>query len=195
MIGCGNSFIQWCEFDWPSFATLASGLAAVIGAVVVGSKQVGIARRQADITDKQADILDRQVKLEEAKLRAELFQRRLTTFEATADFVLHIAALQGQDEKADARISLFAEKMRESQYLFEDPAVYKRLREIFEMGNKSRTDRAIAQAYHEEQRSDPDRAARQERMLNVPTWTFATLEELSELFRHDLSILPRSAPQ
>ncbi|MCJ2187374.1 hypothetical protein [Novosphingobium beihaiensis] len=170
-------------------------MAAVIGAVIVGSKQVGIAKRQADITDKQADILDRQVKLEAAKLRADLFQRRLETFEATADFVLHIAALPEHDEKADARISLFAEKMRESQYLFEDPAVYKRLREIFEIGNKSRTDRAIAQAYHEEQRPDPDRQARQERMLNVAAWTFATLEELSDLFRHDLSILPRSKPQ
>ncbi|MFY7838179.1 MAG: hypothetical protein ACOVQ0_18060 [Novosphingobium sp.] len=195
MVDCGNSLIQWCEFDWPSFATLTSGLAAVIGAVVVGLKQVGIARRQADITDKQADILDRQVKLEAAKLRADLFQRRLATFEATADFVFHITALPEQDEKAAARISLFAEKMRESQFLFEDPAVYKRLREIFERGNKARADRAIAQAYREEQRPDPDRVARQERLLKAAAWTLAELEELSELFRHDLSILPRSTPQ
>lgn len=187
MADCGLGIIHWCNFDWPSFATLATGFAAVAGAVIVGRKQAGIAARQADISDRQTAILGQQVELETAKLRADLFARRLETYEATANFVLHISALPDTDPEAEERIRRFNVKMRESQFLFSDPNVYRTLMGYWEKGNQARTDRAISFAEHEEGiRHDPERTRR---IMDYPSWSFETADGLADLFRHDLSIL------
>ena len=54
--------IYWSAFSWEAFATLATGLAAVGGAVWI------LMRQQLS--------LDRQVELQELKLRSDLFDRR-----------------------------------------------------------------------------------------------------------------------
>ncbi|MBB5687656.1 hypothetical protein [Sphingobium boeckii] len=180
MADCGFGIIHWCNFDWQSFSTLFTGIAAVVGAVIVGLKQTGI-------SSKQTDILDRQVELEEAKLRADLFERRLETYEATADFVIHISSMPESDPKAEARIQRFNSKMRESQFLFSDQNVYQTLLGFWDKGNAARLDRALSFAEHEEGRKhDPERT---KRIMEYPTWSFQTADTLAELFRHDLSIL------
>lgn len=173
MADCGFGIIHWCSFDWPSFATLATGFAAVFAAWLVGRKQ--------------AYILSRQTDLEEAKLRADLFERRFATYEATADFLVHIGAMPETDAQAEERIKLFGVKVRESQFLFSDPNVYRTLNSFFDKGNEVRSDRAISAAEHEEGiKHDP---ARTKKLMEYPNWMFEKLETLADLFRHDLSIL------
>ena len=187
MASCGFGMIQWCQFDWQSSATLTTGLAAVIGAVFVGWKQAGIAERQADISEQQTSILGRQVELEEAKLRADLFQKRLETYEVTADFALHIAEIPATDPKAEERIRAFASKLQESRFLFSQPTVYQTLKDFWEKGNAARVDRATSIAEHNDGvRHDPDRT---KRLMEYPIWALNTVETLAALFEPDLSIL------
>jgi len=185
MSSCSFGMIQWCQFDWQSFATLTTGLAAVLGAVIVGWKQVGIADRQANISEHQSGILGRQVDLEETKLRAELFQRRLETFEITADFILHIMELPQTDE-ADTRTKSFCSKMRESQFLFSNPEVYPTLVSFWEKGNDVRLDLRTSRAEHENGiKHNPERT---KRLMEYPIWALNTVETLADLFRADLAI-------
>jgi len=72
--------IDWTAFTWEAFATLATGLAAVIAAFVVGL-------RQAAISQRQALILDRQVALAETALRGELYDRRIAIYDAVAESI------------------------------------------------------------------------------------------------------------
>lgn len=80
--------------DWSAWATLVVGIAAVIGAFVIGLRQVGIAGRQADITFRQAEIMDRQTHIaerqaetERTRLRAELYDRRVLVFTGIEQFL------------------------------------------------------------------------------------------------------------
>ena len=57
---------------WSAGATFLTGIAAVIGAVVVGLRQADIQNQQARIAERQNKILDRQVALEELRLVAPL---------------------------------------------------------------------------------------------------------------------------
>lgn len=181
MANCEIGIIHWCSFDWQSFSTLATGMAAVVGAVIVGLKQTEISR-------KQTDILKRQVELEDAKLRADLFERRLETYEATADFVMNVWATPNDDAEADARIKRFNMKMRESQFLFSDQNVYRRLYEFWEIGNKARHNSTLLSAEREQRlKYDPERT---EKMMDYQSWAFETAASLAELFRIDLSISP-----
>ncbi len=73
--------------DWSAWATLAAGIAAVIGAVVIGKKQAAIALMQAGISDRQARIMERQTEIagrqadtEHTRLRAELYDRRVIIY-------------------------------------------------------------------------------------------------------------------
>lgn len=173
MANCDFGIIHWCGFDWQSFATLATGFAAVAAAWRVGKQQ--------------AEILKRQTELEEAKLRADLFARRIETFEVTADFIVHIATLSESSPEAEERINRFGLKMRESQFLFSDPNVYKKLLEFWGKGNEVRADVAISKAIHEE--GGKQDSERRQRLLDYPKWQFSNLETLADIFRQDLSIL------
>lgn len=44
---------EWLPFSWEAFATIFTGLAAVVGAIVIGLKQSKIAQKQADIQESQ----------------------------------------------------------------------------------------------------------------------------------------------
>jgi nucleoside permease NupC len=57
--------IYWSSFIWEVFATLATGLAAVAAALVIGLRQMGIAKDQVAIADRQSRILANQAHLEE----------------------------------------------------------------------------------------------------------------------------------
>jgi hypothetical protein len=105
--------IYWTQFDWPSFATLATGLAAVIGAVVIGLRQMRITERQNLVA--------------EMALKAELFDRRLAVYAATNNFLRATI-----DETLDDEISFrerFQQQSAMARFLFRDE-IYDHIREI-----------------------------------------------------------------
>lgn len=173
--------IDWTAFDWPSFSTLATGLAAVVGAVWIG-------RRQAGIAERQTDLLARQEAWQAISIKADLFDRRLATYEATADFLIHIADI-GEDEEVQARTRNFAAKMRESQFLFQ-PEVYAALKEIWDVANDLRVSRvnSIARAKGELPRD----AELGKRIQGHIEWMFTRLETLADVFKPDLELSGRS---
>jgi hypothetical protein len=79
--------IAWCSFTWEAFSTLTAGLAAVVGATVVGIRQIRVTSKQSDIASRQADILAHQVEVDRAKLRADLFDRRLAVYKACKAYI------------------------------------------------------------------------------------------------------------
>lgn len=176
--------IDWHGFDWPSFATLVGALASLIVGLVAVAFAYRVGIRQAGIAQRQADILSRQVALEEASLKAELFERRLGTYEIAADFVIHLSDL-GESDEGKARFAHYAMKMRESQFLF-GPDVYAALNEIWEAGNRLRVARAISMSLHDENVAyDPKLAATIDELV---TWSMTRLETLHEVFRPDLEV-------
>lgn len=122
----GASLLQ--GFPWEALATLVAGLAAVIGAVFVGKRQMIIANgqneiltRQADIASRQTDILAQQVELEALKLKSELFDRRFEIFEAAHAFL--IAAYNGEDLEGHAASIAFARARDAGRFLLDDETV------------------------------------------------------------------------
>jgi hypothetical protein len=175
--------IDWTAFDWQSFATLATGGAAVLGASIVGFRQVGITEKQASIAEAQNAILARQTEIEAQKLKAELFERRLATFDATADFIINVREYR-LDQQAEGRIAFLA-KMRESQFLF-SPSVYRDLNEIFRHGQALWM--AIAMMRSDEDHDVPRDPAHSRQAFNEGNWLLQRLETLAEVFRADLRL-------
>ena len=68
--------IAWSSFSWEAFATLVTGLAAVVAAFVLGRTQIAIQKKQTDI---QAQ-----------SLRSDLFDRRYDVFDRTEKFIFKI---------------------------------------------------------------------------------------------------------
>lgn len=64
--------IDWASFSWEAFATLATGLAAVIAAGIIGFRQ--------------SQIHDRQVALQEQELKVSLLEERLSVYDSVHDF-------------------------------------------------------------------------------------------------------------
>lgn len=167
--------------DVIGIATIAVGIGAIIGAVYVGIRQAGIAARQADI-------LARQVSLEETKLKADLFEKRLATYEATAAFLYHIGDL-GDTPEGEARISHFATKFRESRFLF-GADVHAALMEIWEKGNEIRVARAISISNHEEQLPRDPRHT--EQITSGLTWSLQRAAVIHEIFEPYLELDSRN---
>lgn len=126
--------IHWETFDWPSFATLATGFAAVIGATLIGLKQAGIARRQADITERQVmiaghqnEILERQTRLEEIRLRSELYDRRMIIYEQAQEYSSYV--MQHGRPPVGEEFGRFHRAMIQARFLFR-PTVSNKLLEF-----------------------------------------------------------------
>jgi hypothetical protein len=113
--------IHWAEFDWPSFATLATGAMAVLAALVVGLKQTHIA-------DRQTKILEQQTKLAELTLRHNLFEKRYVIYDATRHFLGEI--LSHATRPKNETQQRFISALLESKLLFR-PEVYEGLDAIW----------------------------------------------------------------
>jgi hypothetical protein len=113
--------IYWSEFDWQSFATLATGAMAVFGAY-------RIARRQVGISETQNAILAKQAALAEMTLRHEMFDRRLEIYEAAKQFLVNVLQHAAPPDREIERQFLLA--MSESKLLFR-PAVHDALRAMW----------------------------------------------------------------
>lgn len=163
--------------DWSALATILVGIPAIVGAYVVGA-------RQGNIASRQADILARQVRLEETKLKADLFEKRLATYEATTSFLYHIGDL-GDTVEGDARIANFATKFRESHFLF-GSEVHAALMEIWDKANKIRVSRAISISNYEEGvRGDPQAALKLTQDL---AWALQRAAVIHEIFQPYLDV-------
>lgn len=123
---CG---IAWCSFSWEAFATLATGVLAVGGAVFVGLRQLKIAEKQVDIADRQTEIMSQQGKLADLEFRRGLFDRRMAVYDATLSY-LNSLLLRMNDKEINRE---FASALGRSQFLFQD-AVHEALKEVFSQG-------------------------------------------------------------
>ena len=109
-----SGIIAWHEFDWQSFATLATGLSAVIAATLVGLRQT--------------DIQHRQTKVQEDALRLELFEKRYLVFQKAEQFLREIVQ-EANDPKIETQHN-FRVAIGESRFLFK-PEVKEGLNEIW----------------------------------------------------------------
>jgi hypothetical protein len=89
--------------DWSAWATLVVGIAAVIGAVLIGKKQAAIALMQAGISDRQARIMERQTEIagrqadtEHTRLRAELYDRRVLVYSGIERYLIDASSNDGK---------------------------------------------------------------------------------------------------
>ena len=114
--------IYWSTFTWEAFATLATGAAAVGGAIWIGTKQAKIAQRQAEI-------LSRQVEIAGLGIRTQLFDRRMKVYEATWDLIM--AIIQPAAPASHAVEMAFVRAMSDARMLF-SPAIEAELQSIWE---------------------------------------------------------------
>jgi len=122
-------------FEWGDFATLTTGLLAVIGAVWVGMRQVEITDRQANISEQQTKILDRQITLQSLSFKVDLHDRRLKIYSDVKSYAHSIWSREDFNElKRSGNIIVSLEA---SKFLFND-AIHAKIREIFVIGTKFR---------------------------------------------------------
>ena len=159
-----------CTIDWQAVATAVTGVLAVGAAVYVG-------RRQTKIADRQTKILDRQSAIEGQKLKADLFERRLATFEATADFITRFQDY-GRDQHAEGRV-VFFQKLRESQFLF-GPSVHDSLMTILDRAQGVWMAQDVMRSDHAH--DFPRDAANSQKALDGSIWLLNRLETLAEVF-------------
>lgn len=167
--------IDWSAFSWEAFATLATGLAAVAGAIVIGLKQVRI-------TGRQTAILNQQAELEKKRLAHDLYDRRYKVFETTA-LMLH-GMLGGIDPVQKKVQNDFLVALVESRFLFE-PAVASALDEIWsKFVSKEYLEKKMQRdhdARGEYSIGDPDKE------LEINTWLDERIRTLPDLF-HQLRL-------
>jgi hypothetical protein len=110
---CGG-FVDWCSFTWEAFATLATGLAAVFAAYLVGRKQSQI----------QAD----QLEIERLALKSSLFDRRFEIYTITEAFVEGVVS--GNGHLPPSANGAFWSGRRKSRFVFRK-TVFDGLDEIY----------------------------------------------------------------
>lgn len=121
--------IDWQAFTWEAFATLSTGVGAVIAALVIGLRQAEIQRRQTKISERQTLILLRQTQLAELTLRKELFEKRHRIYILT--YRLLQATRSMPKEEQNEAVREFALAKDQAKFLFR-PSVSERLEEIFQ---------------------------------------------------------------
>lgn len=168
--------IQWYQFDWLSFSTLFTGIAAVAAAYLVGKKQTVISQNQNQI-------LSRQVDLAESSLRASLFEKRLETYETAKDFIIFVMLQRYRIADRPALEKEFAAKIRESLFLFKDQRIYEQLNTLWKNARELENLRERPDALEE--------IVAMECAKLIKEWeerAEKTLENLADLFRSDLMI-------
>jgi hypothetical protein len=102
-------------------ATLLTGLAAVIGASIIGVKQTRISKAQTELLTEQTKVQVQMARLAEIELRAALFQQRMAYYEL---FGRYLRAVRSSDPNDAANMhEEFLTKSREAEFLF--PAAIK----------------------------------------------------------------------
>lgn len=165
-------------------AGLVTGVLAVGGAVWVGL-------RQARISATQTEILSKQTELAAATLRSELFERRMKTYEVTAEFVARLTIRDVSVSVTEDQSDQLALKIRESQFLFR-PEVYKAMVEIWDYGNRMQFAKTLYISSYTVA-TDMTRDALSELAI-VKSWADQRILTLNEVFSPDLTIQVDSYP-
>ena len=171
-----------------ALATLATGFAAVGGAIWVSLKQERIGILQATIqaeqvraSEKQTDILKQQSDIAGATLRSGVFDRRMSVYVSAMTYVANMDDMRVMRD-ADYREN-FSLKVQEGQFLFK-PEVQDWLRETWYVGHR------LATAY-DMMLKENDQAARNEldkEIRGILSNKVNRLAEMSDLFKDDLTI-------
>lgn len=105
-----------------SVVGLIGGLAALIGAIVVGL-------RQADIIDRQAKIMERALKLEQQRLKSDLYDRRIAIYEVSKTYLRAFLKQAEGGETEDMKLRRerlmfeFAQARAASDFLLSAPVI------------------------------------------------------------------------
>ncbi len=106
--------IDWAAFSWEAFATLFTGLAAVMAAAVIGWRQ--------------STIMAQQVEIQQQTLRSELFDRRMRNFDTVQRLIYQVR--ERPDAFNASVIHQFHGAIDEAKFLFPQD-VSERLLEIY----------------------------------------------------------------
>lgn len=117
--------MTWAYFSWEAFATLATGLAAVVAAYLIGRRQSAILVRQTDL---QAQIAREAQAIERLKIKTDLFTHRMTVYEDVRVWLAGLV-MSGNQVDNDAQRAMLAAIDR-SQFLFHR-VVTERLRNLY----------------------------------------------------------------
>jgi hypothetical protein len=134
--------VIWCHTTaegaamvWAAFIGFAGGLAALVGALIVGSRQIGIQERQTKVVEATLG-------LEELTVKAQLFEKRLAVYDAARAFVReivvsnHVPGWGSSNETRQVKLDAdFREAMDRSRFLFR-PSVSKNLAHIWRLANE-----------------------------------------------------------
>jgi hypothetical protein len=178
--------IDWNAFTWEAFSTLATGLAAVLAAIVIGLRQAGIAHRQAEIADQQRKILGQQADTDSARLKGELFEKRFAVYEGVKSFLSAIVREGGDPGGIYAQGFLVA--LDQSRFLYR-AQVSDDLQEIWEECCKGFANKSEMKASYD--RMGDYGKERIDKEYKFALWAYDRLTKLSDLFGDELKL---SAP-
>lgn len=182
--------IYWDAMTWEAFATLAAGLAAVIGATLVGLRQMAISKRQ--------------VALQQLELRRLLYDLRRPIYDATRrwlSFILqtgHIPNRPGAPDQVqlDRRVigareaelerqakleGEFLQAIEDSRFVF-GPEVFSSLENLWVQGNEMHYHRVSQRAINADRQRHIDEEARLHR------WFVDAIKDLANVFGDELKV-------
>lgn len=168
---------------WEAVATFVTGGLAVLGAVIVGWRQIGIVQEQTAIASRQADILGEQVRLEKLAFHESMFDRRMGVYEGIQAYLVSIVRTAAEPPR-DAEIA-FLEALGRARFLFRTE-VSDGLREIWkEACSFSALKSVMSHTYRAEGhygQGNPDKEA------VMLSWFNERLERLPDLFGTELRL-------
>lgn len=177
--------IDWTGFTWEAFATLVTGIGALVAAVIVGLRQVAIQREQVAVAARQTNILDRQTALAEITLRNELFEKRHSVYAATNDLLVKAIQNGGWVDYNDPIQNPFLVAKDKAKFLFR-PSVSVDLQEIWEkVCEGTAIHREMTALYQQEGHYGQEFP---KRSYDVSIWIGERLGNLSEVFGHELKL-------
>ncbi len=157
--------IAWDKFSWEAFATLFTGVVAVIAAYRIGRRQT--------------DIQNRQTGLQEQSLRWELFDRRYKVYERTKAILEDMC--KGPEARSTSVSEDFIVAKGEATFLFGEH-VTTALQEIWSQHcQQGRLESDMAHAYSESQNQHYGEG-NSNRQLDMALWIDNRLKTLPELF-------------
>ena len=157
------SSIVWQGFSWEAFATLATGLSAVLAAVYVARKQ--------------SEIQKAQVGLQSLALRSDLFDRRYGVYDRVQNFIGEIVRTADSPGRDIEQQFLIAKG--EAKFLF-DATVVSGLDEIWSKACEYRAlKKMMAHTYQTEGHYG---AANPQKECDANIWFGGRLQSLPDLF-------------
>jgi DNA repair exonuclease SbcCD ATPase subunit len=173
------------EIVWQAWATLAAGLIAVAGAVIIAKKQLEITSRQVETSNRQAEIQAGQLQLQQLSLKVAIFERRMRVFETALRYVARIQSNPSpvtQDETRDFYIAV-----SEARFLFTTP-VYSKLKEW------SQKCAALQEARSRSPKNEEEKVKNAEEITSLIGWLNERAGTFSGIFKDEIAVSDISIP-